>query len=155
MRKEKTIQLKDRERELVFKIREMPATKLESWILRALMLLAPALGKAGGESVTLTEAGRALQAEGLGLLSHVSFDRVKPLLDELLACCVRIDAGVEQVCAPETVDGFIEDVGTLFALRKEALALNLAFFGQGSGGPLSFLGKSSSGERAQVVVSRT
>ena len=40
MRKEKTIVIDDRGRSLTFKIREMSALRLESWIARAGILLA-------------------------------------------------------------------------------------------------------------------
>jgi hypothetical protein len=134
----------------------MPATKLEAWIIRALMLLGPALGKADGEDVTLADAGRALQSQGLGLLAQVDYQKVKPLLDDLLGCCTRITKdGVEQACDSRTIDGYVQDVGTLFALRKEALSLNLSFFGQGQGGPLSFLAGQTSERPASVAVSRT
>ena len=38
-RKEITVTIPDRDRDLTFRIREMPATKLERWVLRALLLL--------------------------------------------------------------------------------------------------------------------
>jgi hypothetical protein len=154
MRAEREIVLSDRGRELRFKIREMSATQLESWIMRALLLLGPALGRLDGEDVGLGEAARALRSKGLGLLATIEYDKAKPLLDELLACCVRVDAGVSQVCTPTSVDGYVEDVRTLFQLRKEALTLNLSFFGQGLGGPSTSPERSSTGERPKSPTVR-
>ena len=129
-RKEITVTIPDRDRDLTFRIREMPATKLERWVLRALLLLV------GGAAATPTgvdvEKGIAwLSDNALSALGKLDYEEAAPLLDELLACCSRVDAGIEQQMTPDVVDGVIEDVRTLFRLRKEALALNLGFFGDG------------------------
>ena len=134
MRKEKTVILNDRGNELTFKVREMPATQLESWLLRAGLLLA-GTGAFDGKDVTnaneaIAKAGAVLSNGGISALASLDYIKVQPLLDELLGCCIRTDAGVEQRLTPDTVDGIIEDVKTLFALRKEALSVNLSFFGK-------------------------
>ena len=129
MRKEKTITLDDRGKKLTFRIKEMSATGLESWIIRAMLLVGGNKGK-GGESVK--NAADFINADGLRLLSSLDYGKAKPLLDELLACCTRIDGGIEQLCTPDSVDGYIEDVKTLFTLRMEALKLNLDFLAQES-----------------------
>jgi hypothetical protein len=153
MRKKKTIKIMDRERELTFEIQEMPATKLESWIIRALIVLGPVLGKVDGEEVTITEAVGLLRTQGLNFAGMVDYEKIKPLLDDLLACCVRTDCGVPQVCTPQTVDGFISDFKTLFKLRQEALAINLSFFDQGQGSPLFSPEKTSSKGRVKAEAS--
>lgn len=145
MRKEKIITIDDRGRQLTFKIREMSASQLESWTFRAVLQLAKGgtLGGAGAlelqkakQAAEEMDTGGAIQAAGGFLLTHglaalagIDYDKVKPLLDDLLGCCSRIDAGVEQRLTPEIVDGIIEDMRTLLRLRKEALALNFSFFG--------------------------
>lgn len=139
MRKEKKIVVNDRGQELAFVVREMPATKLESWIVRAGLLIAGAGladgllgGKSAGEPL---DAAHAMQAAGqmiaqggdlLRALGTVDYEKARPLLNELLECCTPADAVTP--LTPETADGIIEDVRTLFTLRKEALALNLGFF---------------------------
>lgn len=137
MRKEKTIVIDDRGRSLTFKIREMSALRLESWIARAGILLA-ATGildetRADVRNVGDIAAGvaRAVGESGISALGRLDYDKARPLLDELLSCCSRVDAGVEQPLTPDVLEGFIEDVRTLFTLRKEALALNFGFFAQG------------------------
>ena len=140
MRREKTVIVDDRGRELQFTVREMPATRLESWIVRAGLLLAGA-GVASGLLERMPEegldAGSVLQTAGrlvgegrgadlLAALGRVDYDRARPLLDELLACCTP--AGSVAPLTPATADGVIEDVRTLLTLRREALALNFAFF---------------------------
>jgi len=132
MRKEKLITLNDRGNEMTFKIREMPAMKLESWLARAGLLLAGTGAFDGKEVATpgdaIQKAGAMLSQGGISALANIDYEKAQPLLDDLLACCSRVDAGIEQKMTPETVDGIIEDVRTLFALRKEALLLNMGFF---------------------------
>lgn len=130
MRKETTVTIEDRGRPLTFKIREMPATQLERWIIRAMLLLAGSEGLEGLSGASVENAGKFLSEHGLRALAAVDYDKAEPLLDELLACCARTDAGVEQRCTPDTVDGYIEDVRTLFKLRVEAAKLNFGFFGE-------------------------
>lgn len=74
---------------------------------------------------------------GISALGRLDYDKARPLLDELLSCCSRVDAGVEQPLTPDVLEGFIEDVRTLFTLRKEALALNFGFFAQAARPPPS------------------
>lgn len=124
MRKEKIITLDDRGKKLTFKIREMSATGLESWIIRAMLLIGA--DKTKGRT-DIKNAADFIKTDGLQLISSLDYEKARPLLDELLACCSRIDGGIEQLCTPETVDGYIEDVKTLIALRMEALKLNLDF----------------------------
>lgn len=141
MRKEKKIIVNDRGRELAFVVREMPATKLESFIVRAGLLIAGAGladGLLGGKKPDEPlDAAHVMQAAGkmaargdggdlLRALGAVDYEKARPLLDDLLGCCTPADSVAP--LTPETVDGIIEDVRTLFTLRKEALALNLDFF---------------------------
>ena len=57
MRKEKVITINDRGNELTFKIKEMPALQLESWLIRAGLLL---VGSGAFDSAEVTDAGDAL-----------------------------------------------------------------------------------------------
>jgi hypothetical protein len=137
MRKEKNIVIDDRGKSLTFKIREMSALQMEGWIARAGILLA-GTGILDETRVDVRNAGeiaagvaRAVGESGISALGRLDYDKARPLLDELLSCCSRVDAGVEQPLTPDVLEGFIEDVRTLFTLRKEALALNFGFFAQG------------------------
>lgn len=135
MRKEKIITLTDRDNELTFKIKEMPAMQLESWLVRAGLLFA-ATGAFDGAEVhdtadVMQKAGAVFGKLGVSALASIDYEKAKPLLDELLGCCYRTDAGIEQRMTPEIVDTIIEDVKTLFVLQKEAAAINLGFFSEG------------------------
>ena len=128
MRKETVVTIEDRCNPLTFTSREMPATQLERWIIRAMLLLAGSEGLEG-LSGGVENAGKYLSEHGLKALANVEYEKAQPLLDELLACCARTDAGIEQRCTPDSVDGYIEDVRTLFKLRVESAKLNFGFFG--------------------------
>jgi hypothetical protein len=127
-RKEIIIDIQDREQFLTFKVKEMPATRLEAWIIRALLLLAGS-GAQTPEGSDLKAAGAFLAEKGLSALSGIDYDKARPLLDDLLGCCSRIVEKVEERCTPESVDNYILDVSTLFKLRMEAIKLNLGFLG--------------------------
>ncbi len=125
-RKEITLDIRDREQLLTFKIREMPATRLESWLLRATLLLG-AGGVQAPQDADPQTAGAHLAAQGLSGLGRIEYAKAQPLLDELLGCCSRVVERVEERCTPESVDAYILDVKTLFTLRAEAFKLNLGF----------------------------
>lgn len=127
-RKEIIVDIQDRDQLLTFKIREMPATRLESWIIRALLLVAGS-GAQVPDGSDIKAAGAFLAEKGLIALGNIDFDKARPLLDDLLGCCSRVIERVEERCTPESVDAYILDVKTLFQLRMEAIKLNLGFLG--------------------------
>ena len=128
-RKEINITLQDGERSLNFKVKQMSATQLESWIIRAIL----ALGKGGvdvPQGADIRAAGEYLSRHGLAALGRLDYEQVKPLLDELLTCCWHVTGQNSMTqLIPEVVDGILEDVCTLFKLRLEAIKLNLGFLG--------------------------
>ena len=131
MRNEKTIELEDRGNKLVFKVKEMSATQLEDWTMRAVLVLAGAGSDipAGGG---VEGIGKYLAEHGLAAIGNVDYAKAKPLLDEMLGCCYRVIDRMEERVTPETADAYIKDMTTLFKLRMEALKLNFSFFGNGS-----------------------
>ncbi len=165
MRKEKKIVVNDRGRELAFVVREMPATKLESFIVRAGLLIAEAgladglLGGNAGEAPDVAHvmqaAGRMLAKEqGADLiraLGNLDYEKARPLLGDLLGCCT-LEGSVEPL-SEDTADAVIEDVRTLFTLRKEALALNLDFFAPaGQSGSQPSAGQAPYSRRREISV---
>ncbi len=137
-RKEVIVNIQDDKHELTFRIKQMPATQLESWIIRAALVLAGAGGGNEFEEMKVIkdgqEAGTYL-ANNLGRilprLGSLDYEKAKPLLDELLACCWHKIDKYEQHCTPEYIDSIIQDVRTLFKLRVEALKVNLDFLSLG------------------------
>ena len=132
MLKEKSITITDRNGPLHFKIREMPATKLEAWVMRAVLVLAEA-GSDIPADAGVEGAAAFLAKHGLAALGRVNYEKAKPLLDEMLsACCFRVIDKLEEAVTPEGADAYIGDMKTLLTLRREALAINLGFFSSGS-----------------------
>ena len=112
---------------LTFKVREMPAVQAESWIIRALLLIGNKIQTPQGADLTAA-LGSIDTNNFMKAVSGISYEQAKPLLDELLGCCSRIDGGIEQVCEPTTIDGYVQDFRTLFKLRLEALTLMFSVF---------------------------
>lgn len=137
MRKSKEIVLEDRGNKLTFYIEEMPATQLESWIMRAFTVLAGAGADVPFLKTYAQGAGKE-QPQGnadeepatwLQALARVDYDKAKPLLDELFSCVWKVNgAARERMDDTALVNATIEDVRTLFALRLEVLKLNFGFF---------------------------
>ena len=142
MRNEKIIELEDRGNKLTFKIREMSATQLEDWTMRAVLVLAGA-GSDIPASGGVEGIGKYLAEHGLAAIGNVDYAKAKPLLDEMLGCCYRVIDRMEERVTPETADAYISDMSTLFKLRVEALKTNFRFFGNGS--------PSASQEKANTV----
>ena len=142
MRNEKTIELEDRGNKLVFKVKEMSATQLEDWTMRAVLVLAGA-GSDIPASGGVEGIGKYLAEHGLAAIGNVDYQKAKPLLDEMLGCCYRVMDKMEERVTPETADAYIGDVSTLFKLRIEALKVNFSFVGNG--------GLSGSPEKASTV----
>jgi hypothetical protein len=128
MRKKIDITIEDegRDQGKVFRITEMPAVKAEKWAARALV----ALLHSGVEIPdNIAKAGLAgIAAMGVSMLSGIEWDKLEPLLDEMMECV--------QVQAPNAKLGFkailpqaddIEEVTTLFKLRQATLELHLGF----------------------------
>lgn len=138
MRQEKRITIEDRGTKLDFVVREMSATQLEDWTMRAVLVLAGAGSDipAGGG---VEGMGKYLAEHGLAAVGNVDYAKAKPLLDEMLGCCYRVLDRMEEKVTPETADAYVSDMSTLFRLRLEAFKLNFSFFGSGglSGSPES------------------
>lgn len=134
MRKETIVTIQDRDQSLSFRIREMPATQLESWIIRALLIIAGS-GATVPSGPDIRKVGAYLAEHGLAALGAIDFEKVRPLLDELLGCCSILVDKLEKRLTPDSVDDHIQDVKTLFALRKEVLQLNLGFLRGEDGKP--------------------
>ena len=138
MRKEITVTLNDRGNELTFRIREMPATKAERWIIK----LAGALSATGVFSADVADGVDAQKAiadfllsGGLSKLGAVTKDYdevIQPLIDELYTCVEQKVGNAYFALTPDVIDAKIEDVRTLFNLQKEIVKLHLDFFVPGA-----------------------
>ena len=130
MVKTKIITIKDGDKDLKFKIRQMTASDMESWVMRVAQLAASsglAEEKGGVEGII-----RAILKNPAKFISQVDYEKFKPLWDELLTCCSKVDDRVEQQCDIENVNAYISSFLTLIRLRVEALNLNFSFFSKES-----------------------
>lgn len=146
MRKTETIEIIDDGEVRRFEITQMPATRGERWIMRLIKLLIDAgyksfadafrsyldAHKAGDDATDDANAmstGDMIDAL-LGFLHDLPFDKTMEIWDELLSCCVRVDAGVRQQVETDTMDGYISDPLSIVQLKIAAARLQLSdFFG--------------------------
>ena len=126
MIKTKIVTIKDGENELKFKIRQMPATDMESWVLRVAQLAASAeLGDLGGGVEAVVSS---IIKNPQKFIASVDYAKFKPLWDELLKCASKVDDRVEQQCDIDNVNTYVTNFVTLIRLRVEVLNLNFGFF---------------------------
>ncbi|MDY3115984.1 MAG: hypothetical protein SOR95_08425 [Sutterella sp.] len=121
MREAQTFTIKDFDKELKVKVTPMPATKAESFIYR--LLLALDFKGVANDVQNVTPEAIVTMVNGL------DYETAKPLLDELLRCCVLVtEGGVELALTPEKVDATISDPTTLMTLRLKSAKVNFGFF---------------------------
>ena len=134
-RKEKTITIKDRDKELTFKITEMPAMKAERWKIRAIMLLLSSdidmpQGASIEEGINQFMAGGAEKL--FKALSKVDVDKAINLFDEMLYSCIQLSTqGIDTQINEDIINSNVEDSSTLTKLRFECLKLHFDFLGEG------------------------
>ncbi len=126
MRETKEIILQQKGQNLTFVIEQMPATKLQIWLMKALTCLL-------GTEISELDFG-ALQKEinikGLSFLQNLDIDKIEPLINTLYSCVkYKVDGTLMQI-DQNNIDSIILDVRTLFSLQKEVLKHNLSFFGE-------------------------
>lgn len=103
-------------RKLKFVIRKMGAFSAEAWMIRAGLLL-------GAEVVQLQN--KRDFGDLLAALCKVKYEDAKPLLDELLDCCLIEVEGVRKNVTPAL--HMVQLPTTLIRLRMEALKANFGF----------------------------
>ena len=118
-----TIGAEGRDKGKVFILTELSAYDAEEWAGRALF----SLMNAGVEIPdNIAEEGLAgVAAMGMKAIANLPFDSAKPLLDKMMDC-VQIQPSPN--VTRELMSGDIEEVATLFTLRKKILGLHLDFF---------------------------
>lgn len=118
-----TIGAEGRDKGKVFILTELSAYEAEEWAGRALF----SLMNAGVEIPdNIAEAGLAgVAAMGMKAIAKLAFESAKPLLDKMMDC-VQIQPSPN--VTRELMSGDVEEVATLFTLRKKVLGLHLDFF---------------------------
>lgn len=133
MRKEETITINGgRDNGKKFHIIEMGAYQTEAWATRAILLLLSnnieLPEDVNAEDLQGVEALGSIMKHGLSLLSKIEYEKVKPLLNDLLGCCYFVAEGTETQLTEKNVETIVEDMKTLFMLKKKAFGLHFDFF---------------------------
>lgn len=126
MLKEKYVTITEDGQDFEFCIKQMPASQLEWWIIRAVQLIGGSLDVDATQG--LAGVGKALSEQGLSALAKIDLEKAKPLLDEMLGTASRVLSGSKHKCTPETIDATFASVKSLFTLRMECFKHNLDFF---------------------------
>ncbi len=123
---------KGRDAGKTFKVKEMPVTKLEKWGARFGSEMPADIRTLSASSNTA-----ALLSAGLRGLSGLRWEQAEPLYDELLGQIYRVPnpGKPDDVIrlTPHNLDAHVEDVGTIYRLRWEAIAVCLDFLQGGEG----------------------
>lgn len=108
-----------------FKITEMPAMQAEKWGARFFLALAKSGVDIPQDIAQQGMAGVAIVA--LRTLGGLDWKLAEPLLDEMFACVqIYLPGDMSQTRKPSAQDD-IEEVKTIWDLRKEVLELHLGF----------------------------
>ena len=128
---------KGRDAGKTFKVKEMPVTKLEKWAARALLAVFGSEMPADIRALSASSNTAALLSAGLRGLSGLKWELAEPLYDELLGQIYRVPTPGKPDdvirLTPQNLDAHVEDVGTIYRLRWEAIAVCLDFLQGGEG----------------------
>jgi hypothetical protein len=129
MRKTDIIEIEAEGRDLgkAFLITEMSADRQERWAMRAgfaLMNSGADFSELNGESMSMQQFAKI----GLSALSKIPFEAAEPLIKELMTCVEIIPDTNKLKVTRALIDGDIEEVGTLFAIKKAVWNLHIGFF---------------------------
>lgn len=117
-----TIEAEGRDKGKTYLLTEMPVHQAEKWAARALL----AISSAGGD-VNPTEGTAGFGGSLFSSLSKVPWGTAEGLLDEMMGCIqFSPSLGIYRKLTEGQDD--IEEVKTLFTLRKEILGLHFDFF---------------------------
>ena len=124
-----TITDEGRDKGNVYHIVEMSAWNAERWAMRVLMAVAKS-GKDIGELDSITGSGMAgIAMLGAKALFAMDFDEAEPLLAEMMTC---VSINPSPTVNRPLMEDDIQEVQTLFRLRKEVLDLHLRFLKAGA-----------------------
>ena len=129
MRKTDIVEVEEDNRDhgKAFLITEMGAYQQERWAMRAgfaLMNSGADFSELDGGDLTMQKFAQI----GLSALSKIPFDVAEPLINEMMTCVEIIpDTNRPKVTRP-LIEGDIEEVSTLFMLRKKVWGLHVDFF---------------------------
>lgn len=132
----------NRDQGKIFSITEMPASRAESWAMRAGLALFHAKVElpSGFDPMRLSFAEMA--EIGLQVLSGLKWEDAEPLLDEMWSCVQIQPDPVKPFVVRNLIEEDIEEISTRLRLRSEVWKLHTDFLGA------VFLSTSNSREEA-------
>jgi hypothetical protein len=118
-----TIEDEGRDQGKIYVLTEMPARQAEKWAGKALTALTRAGAELPDDVLTAGMAGLAMM--GVQALSEIRWEDVEPLMDEMFECIQIQPDPTKPTVVRKLVEDDIEEVLTLFRLRKEILSLHV------------------------------
>lgn len=112
----------------LFRITEMSANQAEKWAVRALLLLAGSGGEIPESVIGMGMEGIALTGINVFLRSPIQYEKLEPLLDEMMTCVQVVrDSRTPDVATAIASPDDIEEVATRAWLRGEVLRIHTGF----------------------------
>ncbi len=121
-----TVSADGRDKGKVFVITEMPASRGESWAMRAILAL---IENGANLPEGFERMGMAGLAEiGIKALSGLRWEQAEPLLSEMLSCVQIMPDPARPHVVRNLIEEDIEEIGTRITLRAEIFKLHADFF---------------------------
>lgn len=108
-----------------FVLKEMPATQGEKWAIRLFLAMSRNGIKIPAEVASAGLAGVAFL--GIEALAGMRYEEIQPLLDEMMDCVTLAFDPAHPEATRGLVGDDIEEIPTIFELRKELLRLHSGF----------------------------
>lgn len=124
-RKHKEVKIVDRGTTKVFLITEMSAVRAEKWATKFFFAAANAGVQIPKETAEMGILG--VLKLGLEGIKGIPYEKAEPLLEEMMTCVQIIPDPAHPELARGLVEEDIEDMTTLFKLKKEVFALHMDF----------------------------
>lgn len=143
MRKEVFITLQDGGNDVMFRITQMPAMQQARWTSKALIMLAATGVVTNLNMFEVDKLQKQFEKDGIkmlvDLIGKLEYEKVEPLLNELLACCAHVPDKtnrnfVVNVTA-DNLDSVIGDYQNVYKLAIEAFKVNFTVSAAGNPSP--------------------
>lgn len=135
MRNSKFVTIQDGENEVKFKLTQLSALSLQSWIIRAGIALAESglldleQDEIAGGGVGLDQVINAITSKGFSFLGHLDPDKAENLLMDIVCkTAVKVSGSASVNLTRGELDATFSTIQGLISLEKEVFAVNFDFF---------------------------
>lgn len=143
MRKEVFITLQDGGNDVMFRITQMPAIPQARWVSKALIMLANTGVVTNFNVFEVDKLKKQFEKDGIkmlvDLIGKLEYEKVEPLLNELLACCAHVPDKTKRNfvvnMTADNLDSVIGDFQNVYKLAFEAFKVNFTSSAAGSPSP--------------------